>query len=161
MARSFGSAEELERRRRLAVSRVIDDDVPVIDVAQEQRVTPRIVHMWVREAREKGEGALASTPHPGRTPKLTAKQEKQVLGWFTRSPTEFGYPNELWTGPRVAEQILKHFGVEFNPRYILHWLRVRGITPQKPETFARERDDKEIRRWVRVELPRIVKKRGN
>jgi transposase len=104
--------------------------------------------------------ALAAVPHPGRPPKLSSRQERIVLSWIAKCPTQFGYPNELWTGARVAEQIRKHFKVDFNPRYVLQWLDVRGISSQKPRTVARERDDREIARWMREDWPRILKKRA-
>src|ERR1700693_1685154 len=102
MSRPIGNAAELERRRRLAVSRVVYDEVSHADGAREQRVSRRSVDRWVAAYRIGRSRALALKPHPGRTPKLTIGQEKKVLEWIGRSPTEFGYPNELWTGRRVA-----------------------------------------------------------
>jgi transposase len=160
MSRPIGSASELERRRRLAVSRVVDDGVSPADVANEQRVSRRSVDRWVKKYRVGSAKALSPKPHPGRPSKLSAAQERKVLGWIGQSPTKFGYPNELWTGARVAEQIRKQFKIEFNPRYVLEWLGNRGISSQKPRSVARERDDAEIDRWMREDWPRILKKRG-
>lgn len=36
--------------------------------------------------------------------------------------------------------IREAFGVRYQPRYINAWLTKRNITPQKPETLARERN---------------------
>jgi transposase len=83
-----------------------------------------------------------------------------VLRWFRRSPTEFGFRTELWTAPRVAALIQKKFRVKFHPRYINQWLADRRITPQKPERQARERNDREVCRWLREEWPRIKKPPG-
>jgi transposase len=101
--------------------------------------------------------ALKAKPHPGRPPRLSASQERQVLQWFRRSPREFGFPTDLWSAPRVTGLIQRKFGKEFHPHYINQWLAERRVTPQKPERQARERNDREVRRWLRKEWPRIKK----
>ncbi|MBX6313810.1 MAG: hypothetical protein IRY99_12965 [Isosphaeraceae bacterium] len=42
---------------------------------------------------------MAAKPHFGPTPKLSLAQEWTVLGWFRRSPTEFGFPTRLEIAP--------------------------------------------------------------
>ena len=54
----------------------------------------------------------------------------------------------------------KHFHVRFHPRYVCQWLAERRITPQKPVLRSYKRDDREVRRWLREEWPRIKKVRG-
>jgi len=110
--------------------------------------------------REKGMTGLRAHNPTGRPPKLSAAQEREVLRWFRRSPTEFGFPTELWTAPRVARLIAKHFHVRFHPRYVNQWLAKRRITPQKPTVRSYKRNDREVRRWLREEWPRIKKVRG-
>jgi transposase len=88
---------------------------------------------------------------------LTAEQASQVLMWLDQSPTQFGFPTERWTAPRVAELIRRSFGVEMNHRYLNAWLSARGITPQIPERVPRERDDDLIKWWVEHEWPRLKK----
>jgi transposase len=112
----------------------------------------------MRASREGGQDALAAKPRPGRPTHLTPTQADSVLGWFRHSPATFGFPTELWTAPRVAQLIQERFGVHFNRRYLSAWLTHRGITPQKPEKQARERDQARIDRWIAKDWPRILKK---
>jgi transposase len=156
--RPHGTGPELERRRRLAVARVRSGYTQT-EVAQFLGVHPTSVSRWMNAYREGGQAALAAKKSPGRPCKLTGAQEKEVIGWFSRSPTEFGFCTELWTAPRVATLIVKKFRVHFHPRYINQWLAERRITPQKPARQARERDEREVRRWLREEWPRIKKVR--
>jgi transposase len=107
------------------------------------------------KAARRGPRGLAAKPGRGRHRKLSRRQERQVLGWFTKSATEFGFANELWTGGRVAQLIRRKFGVKFHPRYVNQWLAERRITPQKPQRRPRERDDEEIRRWTRSTWPQL------
>jgi transposase len=105
-----------------------------------------------RQDRRRG---LAAKPHPGRPAKLTVHQAGLVLNWLRKSPTSFGFATELWTAPRVAQVIQRKFKVSFHPRYLNEWLTARNITPQKPQHYARERDESAIKRWTRYKWPRI------
>src|SRR5689334_18838787 len=110
-----GSSSELERRRRLAVTRIAEG-WPQTKVAAFLGVHPRTVRDWWARHRADPVHGLDAQPHPGRTPKLSADQEAIVLSWFDQSATDFGFPNGLWTAGRVARQIERHFGVQFHPR---------------------------------------------
>jgi transposase len=152
--RTPGAAAELERRRRLAVARVLEGRSQQ-EVAEFLGVSKGSVSAWVKAHRAGGWTALAAKPHPGRPPKLNPAQEREVLGWVSRSPREFGFPNELWTAGRVAQLVRRTFGKKFNSRYLSAWLAKRRITPQKPRRQPRERNDHEIKDWLSVDWPRL------
>jgi transposase len=147
----------LENRRRLALRR-LNDGFCTEEVAEFLEVNQRTVRKWAQRYRWFGDAGLAAKGHPGPAPRLTDAQQATVLQWFTRNPTEFGYRTELWTAARAAEQIRKSFGVRYNPRYLSQWLYDRGITPQKPVTRPRERDEAQIQWWVKQQWKRIRNK---
>lgn len=156
--RSQGSAEELERRRRLAVQRVLEGKKQK-DVAAFLGVAERTVSRWMTAYRAGGDDAIRLKPIPGRPPKLSKRQEASVLSWLAKSPKAFGYQTDLWTTRRLAEVIEKRFAVRFNANYLAEWLTSRGYSPQKPETTAVERDNPAIARWIAEDWPRLQKKR--
>ncbi|MBY0585803.1 winged helix-turn-helix domain-containing protein [bacterium] len=155
--RSKGSAAELERRRLLAIER-LHDGHSTREVAEFLGVHLRTVQKWKALHNQKGDAGLASKPPLGRMPKLTNRQIQTVLGWFRRSPMEFGYSTELWTSRRLGDLIKKTFGVTFSSNYLCRWLTARDITPQKPKRQACQRDEVRIKDWVRNDWPRLVKK---
>ena len=157
--RPHGTSTELERRRRLAVRRVRAGYTQQ-EVALFLEVHPNSVQRWMRAYRQGGMRELKAKPTPGRPPRLTPSQEQAVLQWFRKSPREFGFPTELWTGARVVELIRRKFRKTFHPHYVIEWLAQRRITSQKPERQARERNAREVRRWLREEWPRIKKVLG-
>ena len=158
--RTPGSADVLEYRRRLAVQRV-SEGYSTRDVANFLGVDPSTVRRWPAAFRDRGDDGLAVKPVSGRPGKLTSTQEKIALRWLTESPTRHGFETELWTAPRLAQLIREEFGIGLNPRYLSTWLRERGLTPQKPERVARERDPKAIAEWLRSDWPRIKKRPGD
>jgi transposase len=157
--RSQGSAQELERRRRLAVQRVLDGWKQV-DVAAFLGVTERTVSRWMAAYRRGGSDAIKAKPTPGRPPKLSRRREQSVLSWLAKSPKAFGYETDLWTARRLAEVIERRYGVRFNSNYLVAWLTRRDHSPQKPETRPVERDNPAIARWAAEGWPRLQKKRG-
>jgi transposase len=101
---------------------------------------------------------IQAKPTSGRPRKLSARQEKTVLGWVAKSPTSFGFPTELWTSRRLAALIEQRWGIRFNANYLVEWLRARKQSPQKPAQPARERDEAAIARWREEDWPRLQKK---
>lgn len=154
--RTPGFKEELERRRRLGVCHVLAG-YRQQTVAEFLGVHPSSVSRWMKAYRRGGDGALEGRDPSGRPRKLTRARERQVLGWFRRSPKSFGFPTELWTAARVARVIYRKWRIRFHPRYLNQWLAERRITPQKPRFQAREQDEDEVQRWLREDWPRIKK----
>lgn len=156
--RSQGSAAELEKRRLLAVRRVLEGR-PATEVARFLEVNERTVRGWVRLYETSGAQALAARPHPGPKPRLTPEQQAEVLSWFGQNPTDpaFGFPTELWTGARASKLIRERFGVKLHPRYLTRWLRRHGITSQRVRRRPRGHNPQEMQRWALEEWPRILK----
>jgi transposase len=158
--RTPGTPAELEFRRRLAVQRLLEG-YSADEVAEFFDVSPRTVWRWLALAREQGPEALTARPASGRPPKLAHTQQKIVWRWLRGSPTEQGFPTEIWTTANLAQLIEQEFGVSLNPRSLSSWLRDRDFTPQKPRPVARERDPEKIQRWLASDGPRIKKKPGD
>lgn len=152
------TATQILERRRLAVHRV-RQGWSKRDVADFLGVTVRAVQKWCQAFRKRGQRGLAAVPRSGRPPKLTRRQERAVLRWIRRPPTEFGFRTELWTARRLVQLIERTFRVHFHPRYLCQWLARRRITPQRPQTVPRERNEAVTRRWLMHDWPRLKKTR--
>jgi hypothetical protein len=75
-----------------------------------------------------------------------------------QGPQAHGWSNQVWTAKRVAVLIARHFAVHYHAEHVrkllkrrLHW------TSQRPQRRARERNDKEVERWLADEWPRIFR----
>jgi transposase len=153
--RPKGTAAELERRRRRAVELVDQGESPTV-IARIFGVRTTSIHRWRRLARQAH--GLDARPLPGATPRLSAHQLAQLEQLLLQGAKSHGWHNELWTADRVTRLIREHFGVHYHPEHVrkilkqrLHW------TSQKPKRKARERNDKEVERWIDDELPRILR----
>lgn len=155
MSRPIGSADELERRRRRAVQAVADGQSRAT-VAKVLGVHPKTVARWLRAARQPG--GLDAKPQPGPTPGLSDADLRRLEELLLKGAKAHGWHNELWTAARVARLIEQQFHIDYHPEHVREILKRRlGWTSQKPRRKARERDDKEVARWVGDEFPRIVR----
>jgi transposase len=103
---------------------------------------------------------LKAKPHRGPKPRLNKTQKQRLVKILVAGPRKSGYRTDLWTCPRVAEVIAKKFGVKYHAAHVWKILRSLGMTCQKPEQRARERDEAAIARWRKLEWPRIKRGRG-
>jgi transposase len=157
--RPSGSPEELERRRRRAIA-LLQQGLAPVDVARHVGVDRRSVRRWRASHARAGPIGVGAKPAPGRPPKLDARRRARLERVLLRGAEAAGFTTPLWTCPRVADLIRREFGVRYHVDHIGRVLRTLGWSPQKPERRARERDEAAIQRWVKVDWPRLKKKRG-
>jgi len=155
MSRPLGTAAELERRRQRAVTLVTQGE-PRVGVARILGVHPKTLARWLRQAKQPD--GLKARPHLGPRPGLNDNQLRQLEQLLVDGAKSHGWKNELWTAARVARLIERFFGRTYHPEHVRRILRQRlNWTSQKPRRRARERNDKEVERWVADEFPRIVR----
>jgi transposase len=155
MSRPKGAAAELERRRRRAVE-LSRQGEPHATIARVLGVHVKSISRWLRLAKEPD--GLDSRPQPGRRPGLSARQLATLERLLAKGAKAHGWHNQLWTAARVARLIQRRFGVSYHPEHVRKILKGKlGWTSQKPGRRARERDDKEVSRWVGDEYPRILR----
>ena len=154
MCRPFGTAAELERRRRQAVDAVRQGESPET-VARVVGVNRVSVYRWLAAARQPD--GLAAKPQLGPAPRLSPEQLRRLDGLLRQGAQEHGWSNRLWTCARIAEVIRRHFGVSLHHDHVGRMLRARlNWTPQKPRRRARERDKQAIEDWKTFTFPHIA-----
>lgn len=154
MSRPFGTAAELERRRRRAVQSVRNGECPTT-VARVFGVARSTVFRWLKL--DQYTDGLAAKPHPGPAQRLSAEQHRHLATLLLAGAKAHGWRTSLWTCARVAVMIERHFGIKFHHDHVGRVLRERlNWTPQKPQRKARERDEAAIKYWKEVRFPVIA-----
>ncbi len=154
--RPQGSPAELERRRLRAIA-LLNQSLLPHEVAERLGVDRRSVRRWKRAYRRKGRAGLKARPIPGRPPKLTARQRDTLVRLILQGPEALGFRTALWTCPRIAHLIRERFHVTYHPDHVGRLLRACGLTPQRPQRAAKERNDHRVRHWLQHEWLRIKK----
>jgi transposase len=114
--RPKGSAEALEMRRMIA-ARLLQAGKGIREVAWMVGASHSSVLKWKRAMEQGGMEALKARPHPGRRPRLTEEQKRELAVILLIGPLAAGFPTDLWTLKRVAVVIERHFGVKCHPGY--------------------------------------------
>lgn len=154
--RPTGSPEELERRRLRALA-LLANGLLLSEVARRIGVDRRSVRRWKAAAREHGEQGVRARAASGRPSKLSLQQKRRLEALLIKGPLAAGLHTDLWTCPRVAEVIKQRFGINYHVDHVGRLLHDLGWSPQKPTRRAVERDEQEIRRWVKEDWPRVKK----
>jgi transposase len=155
MTRPIGTAAELERRRRRAVE-LLDQGESPTTIARILGVHETSVHRWRRMARRPH--GLNAKPITGPKAGLSDYHLRKLERLLLQGATKHGWPNQLWTADRVATLIERHFGLKYHPEHVRKILKRRlRWTSQKPQTRAKEQNDKEVERWRDDEFPRILR----
>ncbi|MCC6284961.1 MAG: IS630 family transposase [Phycisphaerales bacterium] len=154
-----GTPAELEARRRRAAV-LLGQGKGVNEVARLVGASSSSVSRWKTALRKRGPEGLKSRPHPGRRPRLSKADKRRLVSLLKRGALAAGYPNDLWTCRRVTDLIGKTFNVWYDLNHVGRILHSMGLSVQKPEARARERDEAAIERWRKQAWPRIKKTRA-
>ncbi len=154
--RPAGSPEELQRRRERAIA-LLKEGIAPVDVANRVGVDRRSVRRWKAAFRRKGTAGLKAKPTPGRPCALKAHHRRRLEQLLLKGAQGCGFPTDLWTCARVAQLIRERFGVDYHVDHIGRVLHALGWSPQKPRRLAVERNEEEIRRWIKEDWPRVKK----
>src|SRR3989344_7125371 len=117
------------------------------------------VSLWIKTWKEKGKSALKSKKALGPEPKLSKEDKKQIISWLKKSAMEFSFETPLWDCKRVQTMIKKELNKSISISNLWETLRRWGLTPQKPEKEALEKNPMAVRKWLEEEWPKIEKHR--
>jgi transposase len=149
----------MEQRRRKA-ARMFDRGCPVPEVVQRLGVARQVGYRWQEAWRAGGLKALASKGPAGPKARLGPEQTQELVQALLEGPAAHGYKTQLWTLPRVTGLIEELTGIRYHPGHVWRVLGSLGFSCQRPERRALERNERDIRRWKRVEWPALKKRRA-
>jgi transposase len=149
--------EALERRR-LKGMRLLGKGLSQSEVGRRLGVGHASVNRWAQVLAEQGREGLKKAGRAGRKPRLSGEDWKRLEEGLLKGPEVLGYETPLWTLWRVGHLIEQEFRVRYHPGHIWKILRQLQWSCQRPEGRARERNEKAIQHWKKVEWPRIKKK---
>jgi transposase len=127
------------------------------DIAQALGVTEGAVSQWFKKARAQGVQSLRHQPPPGAQPKLSAQQQAELPTLLAKGPEAFGFRGDVWTTERVAQMILRVFGVSYHSAHCSRLLRSVKYSLQKPIQKATQRDEVAIQAWKEERWPALKK----
>src|SRR5215211_7456658 len=126
-------------------------------IAEALGVSKGAVSQWMKRGREGGVEGLRRRIAPGATPRLSQEECARLPELLARGAPAHGFRGDVWTCERVAEVIRKEFGVSYHPAHVSRLLKQLGLSLQKPERRANQRDEEAIERWKDQKWPALKK----
>jgi transposase len=146
------------RRRRLRAGRMLLAGKTPAQAAHAVGVARQTAYTWKAVLDEGGIDALRAMPSRGRPARLDERQLQALGRMLMDNPTEHGFGTELWTLKRIAGLIERQYGVKFGQTQIWRILAGLGLSVQKPDRRAIERDEGTVQSRKRKTWPGLKKK---
>jgi transposase len=146
----------LLRRRRKAARLFAKGGMSLNAIAKEVGVRWHALKGWKKTWDKKGNKGLLVIWRPER--RLSDAGLRKIRRMIERGPEAAGYDTGLWTLSLIRRAIATKTGVRYGTTQVWRIMtNVLGFTNQKPETRARERDEKAIAEWKSSVWPTIKK----
>ena len=121
-------------------------------------VTEGAVSQWLKKAREGGTESLRRRVAPGPPHRLTPEQRAQLPALLAKGAEAYGFRGAVWTARRVTALIYREFGVRYHPSHVNRLVRALGLSVQRPEVKAAQRDPARVDAWFAERWPALEKK---
>jgi putative transposase len=154
------AAERAQRERvRLAAAEWIEEGASDREVAARFRVTRMSANRWRRALAAGGRPALASKGPGGARCRLSPAQLDDLQVLLEAGPAVWGWADQCWTLPRIAEVAHTRFGVHYTLPGLDLLLHRMGWSVQVPARAAAERNEEQITAWREETWPQIKRPR--
>ena len=126
-----------------------------IEVADMMGVPLRTLQSWIERYRNDGLSALFKGPYPGKQPRLTPEQKKELAEIIKAGPENAGFDTGVWTGLVVKSLIKTRFGVNYGVSQVRRILKKLGFSLQLPTRSPSKADPAKQEHWIEEEFPEI------
>jgi transposase len=157
---STETAFEHEARRHQVAALLTEGSSQQTEIAEQIGVSYSTVKRVKKAYAQGGIAALATKPHGGSQPRMTAAQGQELLQLLSRGATAFGYDSDWWNCSRINQLIADKFGIQYHTRHIGRVLKKLGWSRQLPKVQAPQRDEAAIEQWRKQDWPRLKKKQN-
>jgi transposase len=143
--------------RRIHALLQIADGQPLTNVAEMLNLGEQTVRDYIRAFILKGVDSLVYKRPPGRPPKLTKTQRRELAKLIEDGPEKAGYESGCWTALMIQDLIERRFGVVYHPHYICELLRNMDFSFQKARFVSDHLDEARRIEWMEQTWPQILR----
>ena len=81
---------------------------------------------------------------------------KKLVELIEKTADNYGFESPLWDCKKITQLIREKFGKTIHFSNVWRLLKRFGLSPQKPKRQAKERDEKEVKEWIKNIWPKIL-----
>ena len=128
----------------------------VKDIAEDFGVTKAAVYEWIKDYKKLGISGLKMRKAKGAEAKLSKNEITTLVKLISITADNYGFECPLWDCNKIRLLILEKFGKSIHISNVWRLLKRLGLSPQKPQRMATERNDKEVKEWINNVWPEIL-----
>jgi transposase len=132
------------------------DGMAVREIARMLKVSHEAVRAWFKRYLLDGVRGLRAKKSPGRPPKLTKSQRRELCQLIDEGPAKAGLSGNCWRSPMIQRLIQERFGVFYSARYISELLKSLGFSYQKARFVSGHLNPQSREQWLRSQWPQIL-----
>ena len=144
-------------KRRVRAGRLLLAGKSPPEVARLVGAPRQTVYRWREVLEDGGIDALRDMSQGGRPALLGAAELTRLYVMLLEGAPAHGFATPLWTLKRVRQLIEREFGVRYSEVHVWRLLGQLGLSNQKPERRALERDEAAIEQWRKRSWPALKK----
>ena len=144
-------------KRRLRAGRLLLAGKSPPEVARTVGAPRQTVYRWRAVLEAGGIDALRTMSKGGRPAQLGAAELSRLYVALLEGAAAHGFATPLWTLKRVRLWIEREFGVRYSEVHVWRLLGQLGLSNQKPDRRALERDAAAIEHWRKRTWPALKK----
>ncbi len=147
---------DLRSVRRLSVLVMIGERMGMVVILAIWDISAQTVYNWLKDFVENRFEGIVYRKGPGRPPRLTKTQKRQLSDLIEGGPEAAGYPTGCWTSVLIQDLIYQKFHVLYNRFYVCELLHNLDFSRQKAHFVSDHLDEAARQRWMQAEWPKIV-----
>jgi transposase len=144
-------------KRRVRAGRLLLAGKSPPEVARLVGAPRQTVYRWGKVLKVGGFDALRDMSKGGRPAQLGAAELSRLYVALLEGATAHGFATPLWTLKRVRLWVEREFGVRYSEVHVWRLLGQLGLSNQKPDRRALERDPAAIEHWHKRTWPALKK----
>jgi len=119
------------------------------EIHQTFGISRSTIYQWLNSS------DLERSPGSGKPTSLTLDEINQILAYIQNPATNYGFENDLWTGPRITSLVEELLGKKVHRTTIYRMLTEEDQTFKKPEYRWSEADKEKQDLWIKKTIPAI------
>jgi transposase len=147
---------DLRGIRRLSVLVMIGERMGLVGILAIWNVSQQTVYNWLKDFVERRWEGIGYGKAPGRPPRLTKTQKRQLCERIKAGPEAAGYSTGCWTSVLIQDLIYQEFHVLYNRFYVCELLHHLGFSRQKARFVSDHLDQEARQHWMETEWPKIL-----
>lgn len=143
--------------RRIHALLYLADGQVVSEVAILLNLSEQTVRHYFHAFILKGLHSLVYKRPPGRPPRLTKTQRKELAALIESGPEKAGYECGCWTCVLIQDLLEKRFGVVYHPHYVTELLKQMDFSFQKARFVSDHLSEAARTEWMEKRWPEILR----